>query len=193
MIKEVFNTWSREWDSMCRHNEMTIRNLIKIADITEYDIVLDIGCGTGILEKYLLEKSPAKITAVDFAAGMIEVAKEKYKNRNIDFRAMDIYDLDENEKFDKILMYNVFPHFLNQEAIIEKCSKHLKPNGRIMICHGSSRDRINNTHNHIGHPISVELRSSGALKELMNPYFEVDCMIDNDRMYAVSGKIKCND
>ena len=190
MIREVFDAWAENWDVLCHHNDKVIRTLLKHADINCGTTVLDVGCGTGILEKYLLEIPAARITAVDFAPGMIKKAIVKYKGYDIDFRCVDIMEIDSKETFDRIVIYNVFTHFPDSEAIINKCSELLNPYGRLLICHGSSRDDINRHHNMLNYDISGELPPAIELKEIMRPYFDIDNVIDSEDMYAVSGIVR---
>jgi len=68
--------------------------------------ILDIGCGTGTFAKILKEKFPhAKITCLDFAKNMIEVAKAKLINykEDVDFLVGDFNDLNIKNEYDVIV------------------------------------------------------------------------------------------
>lgn len=68
--------------------------------------ILDIGCGTGTFAKIIKENFPyAKITCLDFAQNMIEVAKEKLDNfqSDIDFLVGDFNDLNIKCEYDVIV------------------------------------------------------------------------------------------
>ena len=83
--REFFNRVAHKWDEMCHHDDKKIRKIVDLADIKKKSKILDIGTGTGILINYLLEKSPTKLVGVDISENMIEVAKEKYKGRSVEF------------------------------------------------------------------------------------------------------------
>lgn len=68
--------------------------------------ILDIGCGTGTFAKLLKEKFPyAKITCLDFAQNMIEVAKNKLNNYkgDINFLIGDFSDLKIKNEYDAVV------------------------------------------------------------------------------------------
>lgn len=68
--------------------------------------ILDIGCGTGTFAKKLKEQFPyAKITCLDFAPNMIEVAKTKLSNYkdDIDFLVGDFNNLNIKKEYDVIV------------------------------------------------------------------------------------------
>ena len=61
--------------------------------ISENDIVLECGCGTGIMTK-IIAPSCKKILATDFSKSMLRRARKKLKKQeNIRFRQMDITDI----------------------------------------------------------------------------------------------------
>lgn len=68
--------------------------------------ILDIGCGTGTFARIVKEKFPyAKITCLDFAQNMIDVAKEKLSNfrGDVDFLVGDFNSLDIKNEYDVIV------------------------------------------------------------------------------------------
>lgn len=80
--------------------------------------VLDIGCGTGTFAKIIKEKFPyAKITCLDFAKNMIDMAKEKlsdYKN-DINFLVGDFNNLNIEEEYDIIVSSFALHHIQTDE------------------------------------------------------------------------------
>ena len=63
------------------------------------DIVLDLCCGSGPMSLWL-EGSGAKVTGIDFAPYMIELAREEAARRNssVKFVEADIFDYELEEK-----------------------------------------------------------------------------------------------
>ena len=128
-----------------------VNYVLNFLDLSQGDSVLDLGTGTGVLIPYLAERigPDGAITAVDFSEGMLSRAKEKYNCvlpkpnfLNIDFESDTI-----EGKFDKIILYCVYPH-LHSPADTLKWLRavNLKENGKIFIAFPTSPDFINNIH-----------------------------------------------
>ena len=94
---------------------------------------LDIGCGTGELTKKLALQC-RKTIGIDISKAMIEEAKKRSNNTNIDFLNIDI-DSFMNESID---MYDVIIsiatfHHLDMENTLMKLKSKLNANGMILI------------------------------------------------------------
>jgi malonyl-CoA O-methyltransferase len=95
--------------------------------------ILDIGCGTGYLTKQLTDLFPlAHITAVDIAPGMIELARENFKQKNVTFLCGDIEEMEIGEKYDLIVSNATFQWFNHLDKTIKKLYGML--NGKGIIC-----------------------------------------------------------
>jgi ubiquinone/menaquinone biosynthesis C-methylase UbiE len=67
-----------------RHYGTVINRVSKELDLTSYDTVLDVGCGTGALCSVLNEKGLA-VTGIDPADKMLRIAKRQPENKIITF------------------------------------------------------------------------------------------------------------
>ena len=143
-MKDYFNEKAKEWDSIVKHDEKKVSFIVNALGINLGDTVLDVGCGTGVLIPYLQDKCK-RVLAVDEAEKMIEAAKGKYSFPNVEFQAVSFENV--TGKFDKIIMYSMFPHFTDQSAAIKHAAALLKHKGRLMVAHSQSRDEINDLHN----------------------------------------------
>ena len=83
--------------------------------------VLDLGCGTGTITETLKEKfKNAKVTCLDLAENMIEMAKIKLnKYDNIEYVIGDFYSLNFSEKYDVIVSSLALHHLATDEDKIE--------------------------------------------------------------------------
>ncbi|WPX08535.1 class I SAM-dependent methyltransferase [Anaerocellum danielii] len=155
--KEYFDLLADKWDSIVHHDPQKVKRIIETAGLKEGDTVLDVGCGTGVLEDYLLKEvgKSGKIIAVDISEKMIEKAKEKFKHAsNITFLCADVVSLEFEEYFDVVFCYSVFPHIDDKEKAIKKFAKMLKKTGKLVIAHSQSRQAINELHKKLPEPIN---------------------------------------
>jgi len=93
-----------------------LKNIIK-----EGMKVLDLGCGTGITTKYIVELG-AKVTGIDISPKLIEFARENSNHENIEYLIHDITDFNPGKKtFDAICLIDIMEHIP-----IEKIPKLIK-------------------------------------------------------------------
>lgn len=182
--REFFNRVAHKWDEMCHHDDKKIRKIVDLADIKKKSKILDIGTGTGILINYLLEKSPTKLVGVDISENMIEVAKEKYKGRSVEFIVSDIMKFNDYG-YDYIFIYSAYPHFKDKEKLFEHLSKLLNLGGKVIIAHSQSRDEINHVHSKSDVVKDDILLSTDENVKIINRYLVAEKTIDNDEMYYI--------
>lgn len=193
-IATFFDTMAEQWDTISLHNPDKIRTILQLIPIHEGTSILDVGCGTGVLETYLLPYRPQRIVAVDIAPQMIRKAQEKYKGAktNLDFRCMDIMDI-RGETFDYILIYSAYPHFTAPTELIRHAYGLLNPDGRLVICHSESKEKINRHHaRHAPGALSMNLPPAQEVAALMEPYFHIEVVTDTESIYMVSGRRRRN-
>lgn len=184
-MAEFFDTLADRWDKLCYHDPEKLNYILQKTGLRKGLRILDIGCGTGILESYLLPYSPRQIVAVDISPRMIEKARTKYITPLVEFRCMDIMDL-KGEQFDYIIAYSVFPHFLKPDMLIPHLAGLLPPGGKLVICHSESREIINDYHDTHAGDLSEKLPPATELARRLSPFFTIETAEDNDRLYLVS-------
>lgn len=147
--RDFFDNIAKEWDNIIEVNEEKINTLLSKLDIKENERVLDVGTGTGVLIPFIkkLNKN-GYIRGVDLSNGMIEIAIKKYKHiPNLDFEIIDVENEVIKEKYNKIILYSMFPHLENKTKTIKTLVKNnLRENGKLMIAHSNSREFLNNMH-----------------------------------------------
>ena len=130
----IYNFWSWLTESKAANE------VVKIADIKDYQQILEVACGTGVLFEKIVKLNPnGYSTGVDLTSGMIIKAKKrlsKLKNSNYSFLEGDIFNLNfPNDSFD-IIINNFMIDLLPEEAfdkIAEVFFKLLKQNGVVVI------------------------------------------------------------
>lgn len=187
-IKEFFDFFAPRWDNEPIADIAIINTILDNANVYENLDVLDIGCGTGVMFPFYMERSVKSITAVDLSPEMVKIAKGKFPQADV--ICGDAENITFDKQFDVVMIYNAFPHFPDPEKLIENLSKAVKENGRISIAHGMSKKELDDIHMKSAGYVSNILPECEELAELLSPYFNVDIKISNDKMYQVSGTKK---
>ena len=117
---------------------------------------------------------------------VIKKAKEKYNDNRIEFICDDIHNI-KDRKFDYVIIYNAFPHFLNPDKFIAHVHTLLRENGKFLICHDMGRDQLNNHHNNKKKvsDISLGLKETAEVGWMLVNSFFVDKMVDEDDIYII--------
>ncbi len=184
-IKEFFNDFAPRWDNEPIAEKQILDIILDNADVKENINVLDVACGTGVLFPFYLERDVKSITAVDLSPEMVKIAKAKFPQADVICGDAETISFD--KQFDVIMIYNAFPHFPEPQKLIENLAKYLKDGGRICIAHGLSKSELDEIHMKSAGKVSNILPECDELAKLLSPYFNVDIMISNDKMYQVSG------
>ena len=98
-VADFSDTLADRWDELCYHDPEKLNDILRRTGLRKGLRILDIGCGTGVLESYLLPYSPLQIVGVDISPEMIEKARSKYATPIVDFRCQDVRDI-RGESFD---------------------------------------------------------------------------------------------
>ena len=186
-IIEFFDRLAPDWDNNLIHDDSKINAILDYADIVKGVSVLDVACGTGVLIPDYLARNVENVTAVDISPKMIIAARKKFRDPRVRFINADIETADFPGLFDRCVVYNAFPHFPNPQNLIRSLAGRLIPGGRLTICHGMSRKKINAHHNNSANKVSMGLMSEIELSELFKAYFDADTVLSNDEIFVVSG------
>ena len=191
--KEFFNSMAEKWDEMCSHDEDKLKAIAEMACIPRGGSVLDVGTGTGVMLPFIhsYTGSEGKITALDIAEKMLEVAAEKYPYDNIEYTLGDISEICfPLSTYDVIMCYSVFPHFKDKQGILVKLATLLKPGGRVVIAHSQSREAINSIHRQSSKSVSEDdLPEAAAIESyFLDAGLSPIKTIDNKEMFVLIGE-----
>jgi SAM-dependent methyltransferase len=94
------------------------------SSISKDSLVLDVACGVGYLEHYLLKEGFTRIEAIDLSEEQIQVAKQKLKEYRlqytdkVEFKTVDAFDyLRTSRGYDLIAMTDLLDHFQKDRVI----------------------------------------------------------------------------
>ena len=183
-----FDRMAPAWDADMIKNDVIIGKILDNAEIEAGQDVLDVACGTGVMFPYYLQRGVASVTGIDISPELVKIAESKFASEaGVKVICGDVEEVPFEKKFDRIVVYNAFPHFPKPKRLIKILAGLLKENGRLTIAHGQSRESIDNHHKGSASKVSNGLMSADNLKKLFDPHFDVEIMISNSAMYQVSG------
>lgn len=183
-IAAFFDRCAPWWDEdMIRHEDI-IAKILDNGGIRAGIDVLDVACGTGVLFPDYLTRDVASVTAIDLSPEMVKIARSKFPEVKVICGDVETEAFD--RRFDAVMVYNAFPHFPDPAHLIEVLAGLVKPGGRLSVAHSMSRAALTDHHKRASQ-VSIDLLEEHALADLLAPWFEVDVIISDDRMYQVSG------
>lgn len=183
-----FDRCALTWDADMIKNDAIIGKILDNAEVAADMDILDVACGTGVMFPYYLERGAASVTGIDISPEMAKIAADKFAQEpRVQVICGDVEETQFDRKFDRIVVYNAFPHFPEPQRLIRTLAGLLKEDGRLTIAHGASREAIDGHHSGAASKVSNGLMAADRLKELFDPHFEVEIMVSNRSMYQVSG------
>lgn len=185
-VKEFFNSVAAEWDAAEKHTAEEIRPLVDLCDIRKTDKVLDLGCGTGIITALLAERA-SEVVALDIADNMIDIAKAKYADSNLNVRFVcgDFYTAD-LPKFDYVVIFNAYPHFTDSAAFVRRLYEVLRDGGRFAVLHNIGRATLDEHHDNV-RDISRSLLPVDEEKQLFAELFNIVRAEETQEKYILTG------
>ncbi len=111
--------------------------------------ILDIGVGTGLLTEKMIHLANYEIVGVDFSSGMLEIAKERLVNSDVNLICEDITEFETEDKFEAIVSsggaiymieeegeYRLYSHIIDKnknEQLLAKLHSQLDENGLLAL------------------------------------------------------------
>jgi len=195
---EFFNERASVWNDLFYLEETTgkytrnaskFERLFKEISLNEGDIVLDVGCGAGILVEPVFKAIGENgiLYELDFAEKMIEENRKLHSDRRINFLAQDLLDVDfPEESIDCVICFSCFPHFDDKPAALRVIDKILKPGGKFVIAHFSPIKEINSHHKkhpQVMHDFLPE--NPQLIKMIENQDLKLKKIVEDDQFYLV--------
>ena len=187
-VIEFFDRCAPSWDAEMIKSDVKINKILDNTEVGEGMDILDVACGTGVMFPYYLQRNVASVTGIDISPEMAKIAAAKYAGESkVQVICGDVEEYAFGRKFDRIVVYNAFPHFPYPKRLIKTLAGLLKEDGRLTIAHGMSREAIDGHHSGAASKVSNGLMSAESLKRIFDAHFDVEVVISNRHMYQVSG------
>ena len=187
-VIEFFDRCAPTWDAGMIKSDRIIGRILDNAEVDAGMDILDVACGTGVMFDYYLGRNAASVTGIDISPEMARIAAKKYENEpKVQVLCGDVEEYSFDRRFDRIVVYNAFPHFPYPKRLIKILAGLLKEGGRLTVAHGMSREAIDGHHRGSASKVSNGLMTAENLKRIFDAHFVVEVVVSNDHMYQVSG------
>ena len=184
-VKEFFENIADKWNND-GNNYKAIEELFELINIKKGDKVLDLGCGKGVISPFIYKYSNTKVIGLDLSSKMIEGAKRINNDINkYEYHVGDFIDYKFDNKFDKIIIFNAFPHFLDKSSLAKKAYNDLKENGYLIVMHNLGKDELNSYHHDHADKISNGLKSPLDEEKELENFFKLVKFIDEKNRYLM--------
>ncbi|WP_448268890.1 methyltransferase domain-containing protein [Nostoc sp. DSM 114159] len=117
--------------------QQTTLNLLKNVGVSEGMHCLDVGCGGGdvTIEIAKLIGEKGKVIGIDMDSSIIQLIQEEFQQEftNIQLRALNAFDLDEESQYDLTYSRFLLAHLTNPGIVTTKMYHALKPGGVAIV------------------------------------------------------------
>jgi len=151
-VTEMFDNISGNYDFMNRIMTFGIdvkwrKKVVKMIAETQPEKILDIATGTGDFAIMLAEIKPKKIVGLDISKGMLEVGKEKVKEKGLDnLIEMVLGDSEnlpfEDNSFDAVTVGFGVRNFEDLDKGLQEINRVLKPGGIFVVLETSQPEKF---------------------------------------------------
>lgn len=184
--KEYFNNTYERWKEISNEKDNIINKTVNALGISKGDSVLDVASGVGVLYTALKYKQLSNYVALDISEKMLEELKTLYpeaKTICVDFDK----EVELEEKFDYIIIFNSIPHFENLDIVFSNAKKHLKNEGTFAIVYARTREGLKERHKKVGFNLGREaIASDDILDKLVKKYDFKESIIEDDDFFYFS-------
>ncbi len=102
--------------------------------VKEGSVVLDIGCGSGMLGKFLALHKQCVVDGIDIDSDAVLLARPKYRRVEVfNLELTKLSDTFQAAAYDCIVMADVVEHLVNPEQLFQGIKQLLKPDGILLF------------------------------------------------------------
>jgi len=129
-----------EWERVIDRIDLNFGGIF--SSLSKESLILDVACGVGYLEDYLLRKGFTRVKAIDISEEQIQMAKKNLSkqghqwNNKIEFQCVDVFNyLEKNNGYKLIAVFDFLDHLGKNEVIkfLGLCNNALEDNGILIL------------------------------------------------------------
>jgi malonyl-CoA O-methyltransferase len=134
ILRRNFSKSASFYDRYANIQRLAADSLLNEMPQRAIDNILELGCGTGYYTDILKRRfKGARLKAVDISREMITIAKQRIKDKQIEFMVQNAEAFESSEKFGLVTSNAVFQWFSNLEETLSSYKNLLTPNGVIIF------------------------------------------------------------
>lgn len=134
--KELFNKYYklRKDESLSYNDAIEIPTMKKMLGDISGKKILDLGCGYGNIEPYLISSGAKYVLGIDSSEKMIETANKENKLENVEYKLLRIENLKYvHETFDIVISSLAFHYVEDFDKLLKDIYAHLNPCGILIF------------------------------------------------------------
>lgn len=144
--RATFSGLAQRWDSFrpAGTQDAAVVRGLELVEPLAGRVVVDVGCGTGLLEGHLLPRIGAgRVVAIDFAAPMLELGRQRCPAPQVEWLCRDVLESGLGDaSTDVVLCFNTLPHFDDPAAVLREWARWLRPGGLALVWHDVGREQL---------------------------------------------------
>jgi ubiquinone/menaquinone biosynthesis C-methylase UbiE len=192
-IIQQFTLQAKPFSEVPGHSD-SINQLITLSKVNKNSKVLDLACGPGLVACEFA-KVANHVTGIDITPAMIEQAKQRQSNENLnnlDWKIGDVTSLPFNDhSFDIVITRYSFHHFINPKSVLNEMIRVCKKGGQILVADVVlPEDKVRKydqleiirdpSHVHaLTHKEMEYIFSSSSLTNIVQDYYKVEINLDD--------------
>jgi ubiquinone/menaquinone biosynthesis C-methylase UbiE len=155
--RAVFDELAPRWDAMrpLGAQDAAVKRGLELVGPLDGRMVVDLGCGTGLLEGHLLRRiGCGRVLAIDSSPAMIAQARAKHTDARVEWLCADVLRAGlAPASVDVVFCYNTWPHFDDPAAVAHEFGRWLTRHGLALVWHDIGRERLAAVHAEAGGPL----------------------------------------
>lgn len=153
--RAFFDRHAASWEERLTYGEKRsqLSEVVQWFGLSEGDLVLDVGTGTGVLLPWLREAVGPKgvVVGMDFSFRMLEEARSRSRGERTDLVNASVLALPlPAGRFNRLTCFSAFPHFPDKNKALVEMVRVLARGGRLCLAHLHSVEEINAFHRGVG-------------------------------------------